>query len=145
MTGWFKEIGVKTSPQSVDPDSLTAAITPTGDYDLVIWGWGSDPDPDFMLSVMTTGQFIEGGWSDSGYSNAEYDALYLKQQTTLDRAERQKIVWQMQDMVFNDRPYIVLYYDAATQAYRSDRFKDFIESPLGLEASISLRSVKPVK
>ncbi|MEI6288793.1 MAG: ABC transporter substrate-binding protein [Chloroflexota bacterium] len=145
LTGWYKEIGVKTIPQSVDPDSLTASVTPTGDYDLVIWGWGSDPDPDFMLSVMTSGQFIEGGWSDSGYSNPEYDALYLKQQTILDPNERQKIVWQMQDMVFNDRPYIVLYYDASTQAYRSDKFKDFIVSPLGLESSISLSSVKPIK
>jgi peptide/nickel transport system substrate-binding protein len=145
MTGWFKEIGVKTSPQSVDPDSLTAAITPTGDYDLVIWGWTSDPDPDFMLNVMTSSQFVEGGWSDSGYSNPQYDALYLQQQTTLDPAARQKIVWQMQDMVFNDRPYIVLYYDSGTQAYRSDRFTGFIDSPLGLESAISLRSVKPVK
>jgi peptide/nickel transport system substrate-binding protein len=145
ISNWYRQIGVKANPESVDPDSLTAAVTPTGDYDLVIWGWGADPDPDFMLSVMTTDQFVEGGWSDSGYSNPEYDQLYLDQQTAIDKNARQKIVWKMQEMVYNNRPYIVLYYEKTLEAYRSDRFKGFIDSPLGVEISLSLRLVEPVK
>ena len=145
ISNWLREIGVKANPESVDPDSLTAAVTPTGDYDLVIWGWGADPDPDFMLSVMTSDQFVEGGWSDSGYSNPEYDQLYLDQQTAIDRNGRQKIIWKMQEMVYNDRPYIVLYYERILEAYRSDRFKGFLESSLGVEISLSLRQVEPVK
>ena len=145
ISNWLREIGVKANPESVDPDSLTAAVTPTGDYDLVIWGWGADPDPDFMLSVMTSDQFVEGGWSDSGYSNPEYDQLYLDQQTAIHKDERQKIIWKMQEMVYNDRPYIVLYYERILEAYRSDRFKGFLESSLGVEISLSLRQVEPVK
>ena len=145
MTGWFKDVGIKTNPEAVDPDSLIAQTTPAGDYDLVIWGWGPDPDPDFILSVMTSEQFVDGGWSDSGYSNPEYDQLYLDQQIAVDKNERQQIVWKMQEMVFNDRPYIVLWYQDLLQAYRSDRFTGFIESPLGIEISLSLMQVEPVK
>jgi len=145
MTGWFKEAGIKTTPEAVDPDSLTVAMTPAGDYDLVLWGWGPDPDPDFILSVMTTDQFVDGGWSDSGYSNPEYDNLYLQQQITVDKTERQKIIWQMQEMVYNDRPYVVLFYENLLQSYRSDRFKGFIESPLGIESVISMLQVEPIK
>jgi len=145
MAEWFRQVGIKANVEAVDPDSLTAAITPTGDYDLVIWGWGSDPDPDFMLSVMTSDQFVEGGWSDSGYSNPEYDQLYLDQQMVVDPDERQKMVWQMQETVFNDRPYIILYYDQSLEAYRTDRFTGFIESPLGIAISLSLQQVEPVK
>jgi peptide/nickel transport system substrate-binding protein len=145
IAGWFKEIGIKATPQSTDPDALTAAITPAGDYDLVLWGWGSDPDPDFMLSVMTTDQFVEGGWSDSGYSNPEYDKLYKEQQLAYDKTDRQKIVWQMQDMVFNDKPYIVNWYEDMLQAYRSDRFKGFIESPLGIESQPSIMQAEAVQ
>ena len=146
MTGWFKEAGIKTTPQSVDPDSLTAACCPTGDYDLILWGWGSDPDPDFMLSVLTSDQFVDGGWSDSGYSNSKYDDLYKAQQSATDPAERQKIVWDMQQMVFDDKPYIVYWYADTLQAYRTDRFKNFIESPiLTIESAASLRQVEPVK
>jgi peptide/nickel transport system substrate-binding protein len=146
MTGWFKEAGIRTTPQAVDPDALTSACCPAGDYDLILWGWGSDPDPDFMLSVMTSDQFVDGGWSDSGYTNPRYDELYLAQQSAIDSAERQKIVWEMQQMVFDDKPYIVYWYADTLQAYRTDRFQSFIESPiLGLESAASLRQVEPVK
>ncbi|NMC13517.1 MAG: ABC transporter substrate-binding protein [Chloroflexi bacterium] len=145
IADWFSQAGMKANPEAVDPDALVAATTPTGDYDLVLWGWGPDPDPDFILSVMTTGQFVEGGWSDSGYHNPEYDQLYLDQQLAVDEKERQQIVWKMQEMVFNDRPYIVLYYEKLLQAYRSDRFKGFVPSPLGIEIGLSLINVEPVK
>ncbi|MBI3172104.1 MAG: ABC transporter substrate-binding protein [Chloroflexi bacterium] len=145
MAGWFAQAGMKATPEAVDPDALVAATTPAGDYDLVLWGWGPDPDPDFILSVMTTDQFVDGGWSDSGYHNPEYDQLYLDQQQIVDKAERQKVVWKMQEMVFNDRPYIVMYYEKMLQAYRSDRFTGFIESPLGIESAQSLLSVTAVK
>lgn len=145
MAGWFAQAGMKAAPEAVDPDALVAATTPAGDYDLVLWGWGPDPDPDFILSVMTTDQFVDGGWSDSGYHNPEYDRLYLDQQLIVDKAERQQVIWTMQEMVFNDRPYIVLYYEKMLQAYRSDRFTGFIESPLGIESAQSLLNVTPVK
>ena len=94
---------------------------------------------------MTTDQFVDGGWSDSGYHNPEYDQLYLDQQQIVDKAERQKVIWKMQEMVFNDSPYIVLYYEKMLQAYRSDRFTGFIESPLGIESAQSLLQVELVK
>jgi peptide/nickel transport system substrate-binding protein len=146
IAGWLAEIGIKAKPESVDPDALTAACCPTADYDLMIWGWGPDPDPDFILSVMTSSQFVEGGWSDSGYSNPKYDELYLAQQKALDPNERQKIINQMQEMVFNDRPYIVLWYTDMLQAYRTDHFKNFIEdSVTGIETAESLLQVEPVQ
>lgn len=125
----------------MDSDTLIASTTFVGDYDLVIWGWGSDPDPDFILSVMLTDQFVEGGWSDSGYHNPKYDQLYLDQQAAVDRDERQAIIWEMQEMVYNDRPYIVLFYGKQLQAYRSDKFVGFVESPLGIDDDSSLGQV----
>jgi peptide/nickel transport system substrate-binding protein len=146
LAGWLKEVGIEATPEAVDPDTLIAATTGVGDYDLVVWGWGgADADPNFMLSTMTSDQFVSGGWSDSGYSNPKYDELYEKQQQTTDPAERQKIIWEMQEMVFNDRPYIVFWYPDTLQAFRSDRFKGFIESStVEIQDSDSLRQVEPV-
>jgi len=145
LAEWFGQIGIRLAVESVDPDTLIAACCPAADYDLIIWGWGSDPDPDFILSVMLSDQFVDGGWSDSGYSNPEYDALYLAQQAAVDRDERRQIIWQMQEMAFNDRPYIVLWYSDTLSAYRTDRFTNFLDSPLGLDSSFSLRQVEPVQ
>jgi peptide/nickel transport system substrate-binding protein len=145
MVGWFKEAGIKVNPETMSEDGLVAATTPAGDYDLVLWSWEPDPDPDFILSVLTTDQFVDGGWSDSGYHNPEYDKLYLEQQRLVDPGARQQVIWRMQELAFNDRPYIVLDYEDKLQAYRSDRFTGFIESPLGIESAQSLLSVEPVK
>jgi peptide/nickel transport system substrate-binding protein len=145
MVDWFKQAGMKINPQSTDEDSLVAATTPTGDYDLVLWSWEPDPDPDFILSVLTTDQFVEGGWSDSGYHNPDYDKLYLDQQHLVDKTQRQQTILKMQNMVFNDRPYIVLVYENMLQAYRSDRYKGFIVSPQGIESTPSLMNVEPVQ
>ena len=145
MTDWFRQAGIKANPESMDEDSVVAATTPAGDYDLVIWSWDPDPDPDFILSVLTTDQFVEGGWSDSGYHNPDYDQLYLEQQELVDKTARQQAIWEMQEMVFNDRPYIVLVYEDMLQAYRSDRFTGFIISPRGLEATDSLMIITPIR
>jgi peptide/nickel transport system substrate-binding protein len=144
IANWLREIGIRATPSAVDPDSLVVATNPNADYDMVIWGWGSDPDPDFMLSVMTSEQYVDGGWSDSGYSNPYYDELFAQQQMTLDDFERQRIIWEMQEILFNDRPYIVLWYDDVLQAYRSDRFTGFIEYPTGIDAFQSLMNVEPI-
>ena len=45
------QVGVKLQPQALDPDALTSVCCPTFDFDVIIWGWGSDPDPGFLLSV----------------------------------------------------------------------------------------------
>ncbi len=52
----WAQIGVKVELQALDPDALTSICCPTFDYDILIWGWGSDPDPSFLLSVMTSAE-----------------------------------------------------------------------------------------
>jgi peptide/nickel transport system substrate-binding protein len=59
-----------------------------------------------MLSVVTCDQY--GGWSDTGYCNPEYDELYEQQGVTLDLEERKEIVWEMQEILNTDKPYIQL-------------------------------------
>ena len=125
ISGWLADIGLKATPEAVAFDPLVAATTGVGDFDLVIWGWGGDPDPDFILSIMLCDQFVVGGWSDSGYCNPDYDQAYLDQQEAADPADRQAIIYNMQKMLFDDLPYVVLYNYDDLYAYRSDRFANF--------------------
>lgn len=140
------EIGVGIEPSALDPDALTAVCCPAFDFDIIIWGWGTDPDPSFLLSVMTTDE-ISTGTSETGYSNAEYDALYLEQSVALDKAKRIELVWQMQEIVHRDLPYIIPYYAQSVQAYRTDRFSGWQDSAprLALEDVSSLTIIEPVK
>jgi peptide/nickel transport system substrate-binding protein len=139
------QIGICTTPQALDPDALTAVCCPAFDFDVILWGWGSDPDPGFLLSVMLTEE-IPTGNSETGYSNPDYDALYGQQATELDPDKRREIVWQMQQIVHDDVTYIIPYYAQEVQAYRTDRFTGWItdRGKIALEDPSSLTVIEPV-
>ena len=139
-------LGIKTELQSMDPDALTAVCCPAFDFDVMLWGWGSDPDPNLLLSVMTSAEITTGS-SETGYSNTEYDELYTQQAVEPDFEKRKELVWKMQEMVHDDVVYIIPYYDPNIQAYRSDRFTGWITGQPKLELSdpSSLTIIEPVK
>jgi peptide/nickel transport system substrate-binding protein len=134
LNDMWAQIGIQTQLQALDPDALTAVCCPSFDFDVILWGWGSDPDPGFLLSVMITDE-IPTGTSETGYSNPEYDALYVEQATELDLDRRIEIIWEMQRIVLEDLPYIIPYYASNYQAYRTDRFAGWITSEAKLELS----------
>ena len=72
------------SRSRVSTDTLTSVCCPAFDYDIMLWGWGSDPDPAFLLGVALCAE-IPTGFSETGYCNEEYDALYDAQAIEQDR------------------------------------------------------------
>ena len=140
------QIGVETELQALDPDALTSVCCPTFDFDIILWGWGSDPDPSFLLSVMLTEE-IPTGNSETGYSNPAYDELYAQQAVELDKQARIDLIWEMQQIVFDDVVYIIPFYDQAVQAYRTDRFTGWLTDvgKVALEDPSSLLVVEPVR
>jgi peptide/nickel transport system substrate-binding protein len=116
---WLAELGIDSKVQSIEEGKLTDVIL-EGNFDVFEWGWYVEPDPDSMLSYMTCGQL--GNWSDSWYCNEEYDALYAQQHAETDDAARVEQVKQMQQLVFEDSPYLVTAYNTVGEAFRSDRF-----------------------
>jgi peptide/nickel transport system substrate-binding protein len=138
------QMGISAPPTPMDEDSLIG-LYPDFDFDLIYWGWGLDPDPDFAMLIFTCDQREEGGWNDSGYCNEEFEAMYQQQAITVDHEARRKLIWDMEKKLFDERPYIVLTYYYVVQAYRSDRFTGF-----GLDAGdilwkSSFLPVKPVQ
>ena len=146
LSEMWGQVGVKLEAQALDSDTLTAVCCPAFDFDIIIWGWASDPDPNLLLSVMTTDE-IPTGSSETGYSNPEYDELYHKQASELDLNQRKEIVWQMQQIAFDDVVYIIPFYAQNVQAYRKDRFTGFVLDQPKVELSdiTSLAFVEPVK
>ena len=128
ISEWLSDVGIATNTEAINDSKLTD-VWYANDYDMYIWGWGVEPDPNFQLSTYTTGQC--GIWSDTCYSNAQYDQLFQEQQRASSLEERQQIVDQMQQILYDDRPEIVLWYDNYLQAYRSDRWTGFVEQPSG--------------
>jgi peptide/nickel transport system substrate-binding protein len=141
----FRKIGVELKQKSLDSSAAFEVISgPDSKYlnfDLSMWDWVPLIDPDFMLSVVTCAQY--GGWSDSGYCNKDYDAMYSQQGTTLDQAKRRAIVWKMQQKLFDERPYILLNYESWISAH-SKGWDGFVSSPQGPFNSLSKESLTKV-
>jgi peptide/nickel transport system substrate-binding protein len=141
----FKQIGVQLSQQRLDDNAAWNAMYCGGkcgyDFDLAMWDWFPAADPDFILSVLTCDQY--GSWNDTGYCNTEYDKLYKEQKSAVDPTERQRVVFQMQQMVFKDRPYIILTYDKRLDAW-SKKWTGFVESTQGIFNNFSTQSLTSV-
>lgn len=133
---YFAEVGITLETSLVSTDVIISKYG-EGNYDLYEWGWGVEPDPNYMLSAFTCANrsyedegAIYSTLSDSFYCNEEYDALWKAQSTETDPAARAEIVRQMQQMLIDDMPYLVLYYPDQLSAYRSDRFSGFTPQPV---------------
>ena len=139
----FAQIGVKLVQRSVSGaySIMTAPDNRYENWDLAMWNWTPPIDPDFILSVMTCDSF--GDWSDSAYCNDAYDKLYEQQGQTLDPGKRREIVYQMQQIVYDDRPYIVLVYNDTIDSW-SGGWDGFVQSSQGLFSALTKYSLTAV-
>ena len=131
LAQWFGELGITIDAAVTEEGKLTDDVTgpPKGpaDYDLYMWGWVGDPDPNSLLEFFTTDQI--GGSSDSYYSNARYDELFNLQRGEGDQAKRHEELAEMQQLVYDEAPYHILFYDSELHAYRTDKFGGWQNQP----------------
>ena len=121
LSGWWSEIGVAVQIQGLDADALTSVCCPSFDYDVMLWSWTSDTDPEGLLGVLMCAE-IETGFSETGYCNPAYDELFDQQTAETDQAARRGMIVEMQRITLEDVPYIIPWYYPKVQAYRTDTF-----------------------
>ena len=115
IAGWFKDVGLNINFAVIEDGTISDGIYAmkgnayAPDFDMFLWGWGGDPDPDWMLSVFTSDQ-VGGGWSDCGWRNKAYDAAVAAQKVELDPQKRKELIYKAQEIFYDDSPYIVLAY-----------------------------------
>lgn len=128
VASFLKKIGIDVTVQPVTAGKMYD-LQQAGDFDAYIWYWSGDPDPNYQLSVFTSDacpDLSDGCWKDPAY-----DALFAKQQATLDPAQRKPIVDQMQQYVYDQVPVIALAYPNTIEAYRTDRVSNLTPVPAG--------------
>ncbi len=126
---YLRAVGIKVRLEVMDEAAFSEILYGNGGVDMYIWAWGGDLDPSYQLSAFTTDQILNN--NDSCYSNPEYDRLFEVQSTSVDRDERVEAVRQMQEILYEDDPYVLLWYGANLQAYRADRWTGWQQAPRG--------------
>jgi peptide/nickel transport system substrate-binding protein len=132
IRSWLEDIGIQAEVTAMSSGRLGDEIN-AGTYDLFHWGWIPDPDPDSALSWFQCNQRPANaqtyGNNDSYYCNPEYDRMYIEQRTALDPDERFEIVHEMQQLYYEESPYVLLWYAPVFQAYRTDTFTGYRPQP----------------
>jgi peptide/nickel transport system substrate-binding protein len=123
---WLNDIHLRAKVVGMESGKLTTTIL-DGDYDMFQWGWYVEPDPNSILSDFTCSQLDAS--SDSWYCNKAYDRLFAEQHAEIDHTKREAIVKQMEQMLYDQAPYLVTTYSKIGEAYRSDRFHGFVPQP----------------
>ncbi len=131
LVTWFGELGITVNAAVTEEGKLTTDVTgpPAGpaNYDIYMWGWTGDPDPNSLLKFFQTSEI--GSSSDSYYSNPHYDELFKQQRAEPDPDKRHALIAEMQNLVYDEAPYHILYYDAELHAYRTDKFGGWVNQP----------------
>jgi peptide/nickel transport system substrate-binding protein len=144
ITGWWKSLGldiaysVEDNGVLIDGGYNYAGDTYKPDYDMYIWTWQpSGSDPGRRLGYFRTAQ-IENQ-NDACWSDKTYDDLWQQQSQELDPQKRKAIAHQMQQMLYEQSPYIILTYPKLLEAWNTEKWDGWtrIPQPNGALAFIS--------
>jgi peptide/nickel transport system substrate-binding protein len=123
IAGWFAKLGLKIQLAVMDWGAIWSRVMNykgssfAPQFDMYISDWQGYTDPGQDLSCFTTSQI--GSTNEPAWSDPRFDALNAEQACTLDLQKRQAIVWQMQQIMYEQTPWMVLTNPLELQAYNT--------------------------
>lgn len=103
----LKEIGIEVTIRSLEWASFLSRFIHTGDFDVVILGWGLGLDPD-QFSMWHSSQQAPGQFNFIGYNNPEIDQLLEQGRLEFDPEKRMKIYHEFAKVLLEDSPIVYL-------------------------------------
>lgn len=126
----LQKIGIKMSIRVIEWSAFIHDFVNKKNFDAVILGWSLGRDPD-QYSIWNSRQTKEGQYNLVSYNSAEADRLIDIGRHTFSRKEREKAYNKLHSVIFNDIPYIFLYYPESLPVVHK-RFLKVETAPLGL-------------
>ncbi|HAF01541.1 MAG TPA: peptide-binding protein [Methylophilaceae bacterium] len=103
----LKEIGIDVKIRAVEWASFISRFIKTGDFDVVVLGWGLGLDPD-QYNIWHSSQQAPGQFNFIGYNNPTVDKLLEQGRTELNPDKRQKIYHEFAKVLLEDSPIVYL-------------------------------------
>jgi len=103
----LKEIGIDITVRPQEWATFISNYINTGDFDVVILGWGLGLDPD-QYNIWHSSQQAPGQFNFLGYHNAKVDALLEQGRLEMNTDKRMKIYHAFAKELLNDSPIVYL-------------------------------------
>ncbi len=154
---WLEDLGFTITVRFADFASIVGRVfTPTEDgsdidFDMVVLGWRL-PSPavplhhaSFWSSANDT--LTNDGNNNTGFRDARFDAFVQEYNAATDAEAAYAIVWEMERILHEVKPYLFLYDVDVVEAYRNDRVRyPFVEVLSGLQSVAGLpAAVQPAE
>ena len=120
MQGELDRAGIKTNVEVVHGASLREMIAKNG-INFFYGSWIADyPDGENYLSVFYSKNKILFGPNYTGFNNKTFDRLYESSYHVKDDTLRHSIYQQMDNLIMEKAPVVVLYYDKRVNLYQNN-------------------------
>lgn len=103
----LKDIGIDVQIRAIEWASFISRFIKTGDFDVVVLGWGLSLDPD-QFSIWHSTQNQPGQFNFIGYNNPQIDKLLEQGRLELDTDKRMKIYHEFAKVLLEDCPIVYL-------------------------------------
>ena len=103
----LKEVGIHAEIRAIEWASFISRFIKTGDFDVVVLGWGLGLDPD-QFSIWHSSQNAPGQFNFINYNNPVIDKLLEQGRTELNPDKRQKIYHEFAKILLEDSPIVYL-------------------------------------
>jgi ABC-type transport system substrate-binding protein len=146
---WAESLGV---PAQVIPtifdtilDTVFTGVGTEPTFDMYILGWrlGNPAWPTFHESFFHSRNFTEtnDGNNATGYSDPEFDVLADTMFTETDQAAAFDRIWQMEQKLAEDLPYVVLFDATITEFYNNSLEFPYAGSLSGIQYQAGMQNV----
>ena len=126
-----EQIGLKCKMEVMPPATLRS-MRSNGSLQFFRSSWVADyPDAENYLSLFTTSNFCPAGPNYTHYTNPKYDQLYEKALLCNDLQERAQYYTEMDSLMMQDTPVVVLFYDEVLR-FVNKRVKNMGSNPTNL-------------
>lgn len=103
----LKDVGIDVKIRAIEWASFISRFIKTGDFDVVVLGWGLGLDPD-QFSIWHSSQNQPGQFNFINYNNPQIDTLLEQGRLELNPEKRMKIYHEFAKVLLEDSPIVYL-------------------------------------
>jgi ABC-type transport system substrate-binding protein len=136
ISEWARELGMPVESELTGFNTILGPVFVDADFDMYILGWslGNVAFPDYFEAFWHSRNdtAVSGNFNTPGFQSEEYDALVDQFMTTGSLDEAQELVYEMQIMLADQRPYIPLFYKQVEDMARNNVIFPYTETLGGI-------------
>jgi peptide/nickel transport system substrate-binding protein len=144
ISEWMRELGMPVESELTGFNTILGRVFADASFDMYILGWGlgNVAFPEYYEAFWASWNdtAVSGNNNTPGFNNADYDALVKQFMSTADLEEARDLVFKMQLLLADQRPYICLYYKQTVDLARDTLIFPYTETLGGLELRAGLQT-----